>query len=295
LSAKCFLEDAARGSGAASRAAASATRGLRVADGAHASPRGRGLLARRRQLPRQPQVDQAQQVQQQPRRHLHLQRQLEQQQLQQQLQHQARAGGQRRPGPEPGPARGPWARYCELLERRPWATNAATGLALGLAGDAFCQLTMEGVAPAEYDVPRTLVFSGFNTIYSSTVSVRVYSLYTTVLPARVLASPWRFGAASSLLDNLVHSPAIYLPAYYAWKGALGGQSVAEAAQTYRDQFVPVMRSLLVVWVPVQFCTFCFVPAPQRVAATLAANLVWNSLLSFQSHAPELGAAPLATA
>jgi hypothetical protein len=281
---------------AAARSAVEAAAARGPSEMAAARQRGRELLTRRLHL------QQRQQRQQRQREELELKVQQQQQQQQQQhlqlMQHQrlqqARAG-QRRLEPETRPVRGIWARYCGLLERRPWATNAATGLALGLTGDAFCQLAVEGVAPADYDIPRTLVFCGFNSIYSATVSVRVYSLYTAILPARVVASPWRFGAASSLLDNLVHSPVIYLPAYYAWKGGLGGQSVAEMVQTYREQFAPVMRSLLAVWVPVQFVNFCFVPAPQRVAATLAANLVWNSILSYHTHAPALGATTLVAA
>ncbi|GBG23913.1 Hypothetical Protein FCC1311_001322 [Hondaea fermentalgiana] len=174
------------------------------------------------------------------------------------------------------------AMLSRALKERPIATNFALSGLLGLASDAICQFGVEGKSWESIDHARFWGMGSFAATYSF-VKLNIYKLYPLAIPAFVARTAFTNGIASSLLDGLVHSPLLYLPTYYIYTGACHGETPMESLATYRQQFVPIMTSLLSIWTPVQAINFALVPPTHRVLFVCVCNLVWNCVLDFQSH------------
>jgi len=167
--------------------------------------------------------------------------------------------------------------------KRPMVANFVAGGALGAGGDIICQNLIEGAQVLEMDAPRFTGMTTFSAFYASTFSVWIFGLYPRILPKSMMKSRAREGIASSLLDCCVHSPILYLPAFYVWTGAFQGRTPSQSIETYKKQFKDVMTSLIVIWIPVQTLNFSIVPRPFRVVFVNAANLVWNAVLDYLHH------------
>ncbi|GBG26162.1 Mpv17-like protein 2 [Hondaea fermentalgiana] len=174
------------------------------------------------------------------------------------------------------------ARYNKLLVDRPVITNAVTAGLLGMTGDAVCQFGIEGKTLATFDTNRMLSMATFSAFYSR-VNFKLFQLYPRILPAVVKRKPLGEGVASSLIDNLVHSPLLYLPTFFLWTGAVEGKTISRSMEDMCEQFSTIMQSLLLIWLPVNTFTFSVVPQSQRVCFVAVANLVWNIVLDHLHH------------
>jgi hypothetical protein len=174
---------------------------------------------------------------------------------------------------------------------------------MALLGDLICQFAIEERSlspPAEastatavaatgddqrFDARRTLAFTTFGCLYQGFVCYWVYNAYPLLLPASIVASNLQMGLAGSLLDNFVHSPLLYTPAFFLSVGLMQGQSWGEACATLRDEFASTMLALWAVWIPIQALTFGLVPPAYRVIFMNGACLMWNIILDYkQAHA-----------
>mmetsp|Transcript_13733 Transcript_13733/g.26607 ORF Transcript_13733/g.26607 Transcript_13733/m.26607 type:complete len:217 (-) Transcript_13733:327-977(-) len=174
------------------------------------------------------------------------------------------------------------AMISRSLRERPIATNFVLSGLLGLASDCICQFGVERKTWETLDYNRLWGMGSFAATYSM-VKLRVYPLYGMVMPTFLKATAFRQGIASSLLDGLVHSPILYLPYYYVYTGLWQGNMPSQSIETYKEQFVPVMKSLISIWVPVQAVNFALVPPTHRILFVCVCNLVWNGVLDYQSH------------
>ena len=181
------------------------------------------------------------------------------------------------------PARAALVYLNHALHHRPFATNLALGSFFGFTGDVICQFGVQKRSTSEFDHPRLWGLTTFFGFYASTFSLRIFAMYPKILPHFIMKSPFREGMVSSMLDNCVHSPFLYLPLFYVWTGWFEGESAKHSLYKYADQFVPAMKALLVIWMPIQFLNFSIVPRNHRVAFVGLGNLVWNVIIDYISH------------
>ena len=92
--------------------------------------------------------------------------------------------------------------------------------------------------------------------------------------------PLRCGLACSALDNFVHVPIVYTPAFYFFTGLLRGDGWEETMKVLRKCAVPSISACWVMWIPYQTVNFSVVPEKYRVIFMQVGNLVWNVILDF---------------
>jgi hypothetical protein len=78
----------------------------------------------------------------------------------------------------------------------------------------------------------------------------VYKSYS-FLPKPFLSTQLRTGLSCSLIDNFVHVPLLYTPAFYALTGLMQGRTMAEATETFNQGYLTSLTSCWMMWVPVQ--------------------------------------------
>ena len=95
------------------------------------------------------------------------------------------------------------------------------------------------------------------------------------------------GLGCSAIDNAIHSPFFYLPTFYLWVDTMQGSTAADAWRHLRAEWVEVMRTCVVIWVPLQLLNFTLVPPARRVVFMNSCMLGWNVILDYMSHRAEL--------
>ena len=168
--------------------------------------------------------------------------------------------------------------YLSALKTRPTITNFATGGALGAVGDYVCQRWLEDVP--SFDYRRCMAMTAFGVFYSGGVSLMVYNSYRRILPAWFLRSPAREGLGSTVLDNFIHTPFLYTPAFYVSTGLLQGATMKDTVATMCDGYWQSTAACWVMWIPLQAINFSVVPPYLRVAVMNVGCLAWNVLIDY---------------
>ena len=83
---------------------------------------------------------------------------------------------------------------------------------------------------------------------------------------------------TSLLDNFIHVPFAYMPAFLLTDGFLQGKSAKQITEEKREDYVKITIACIIGWVPFQWLNFRFVPVEFQVVAVNFAALVWNVVL-----------------
>merc|ERR1719215_1643330 len=91
------------------------------------------------------------------------------------------------------------------------------------------------------------------------------------------------GAVVTALDNFLHVPFVYIPAYYMSTGFMRGFGAEASAQVLRDSWVETVGSCWLFWIPAQYVIFSKVPHHWRVRAVASGDFAWNVVLSFISN------------
>lgn len=171
----------------------------------------------------------------------------------------------------------------QLLAERPATANLITGASLGLVGDIICQKWLEGVSNDKFDVRRSFSMICFGGFYGGGVSFRLYNLYPKILPSWFMKTPLREGVASSLIDNFLHVPFLYTPAFFLTTGLLQGATLDDSVTTMRSGFWPSIMACWVMWIPLQAFNFSIVPRHLRCALMNGGCVVWNVMIDFISN------------
>ena len=151
--------------------------------------------------------------------------------------------------------------YLTALRERPIRTNLLTGGSLGLAGDVICQLGVE--QKDELDLQRLFALGCFGMFYSGGVNSAVYASYRHCLPHACLKTPLREGVSCSALDNFLHVPLLYTPAFFLSTSLLRGHSMDESYDSMMEGLVPSVHACWIMWIPLQTVTFSIVPRHLR--------------------------------
>lgn len=106
-----------------------------------------------------------------------------------------------------------------LLARRQLRVDVVAGLGLACGGDVICQLGIERVEVLDWR--RTAAVSTFGGFYTGLICHFVYPMYPVW--ARLLAPSFSRttvgqGVLCTAIDNGVHSPLFYIPAFYLYTG-----------------------------------------------------------------------------
>ena len=185
------------------------------------------------------------------------------------------------------------ARRDMRLLRTTMMRDICFGTVSGGAADAVCQaLEAQGAGCRQpdgrrhwFDWRRSLAFSSFTGLYLGGCCSRIYALYPRVAQ-RLLGrapTPREEGALSTVLDNFLHVPFVYMPTFYLSTALIRGEDFASALTTLRAHWRESVAACMVCWLPTQFLIFSVVPVGARVRCVAAGDFVWNILLSFMAH------------
>mgnify|MGYP002001751691 CR=1 FL=1 len=89
-------------------------------------------------------------------------------------------------------------------------------------------------------------------------------------------------AAQVFLDQCVHHPFMYFPAFYMTKELVlygGDASVDRVYKRWNDNFWPDLEALWKIWVPATCLNFAFSPMWMRIPVVASTSLVWTMILS----------------
>ena len=122
--------------------------------------------------------------------------------------------------------------------------------------------------------------SSFAAVYVGIVYPRLIFPYLDHLltPKRLRCGAAGVVVAKVLFENLVHTPLVYFPAFYAFTGVVRGQSNDEIRETAINSFLPNNVANCCLWIPASAVVFAVVPVPLRVYAWNAVSFCWNNLL-----------------
>jgi protein Mpv17 len=88
------------------------------------------------------------------------------------------------------------------------------------------------------------------------------------------------GVISTVADNFIHVPILYLPTYFVAVGTLQGLPVDQSIQEMQDSWWPTLGSCWAFWVPFMAVNFSLVNPAQRVKAVAGANFCWTVFLDY---------------
>uniref|UniRef100_A0A7S3PIC4 Peroxisomal membrane protein MPV17 n=1 Tax=Aplanochytrium stocchinoi TaxID=215587 RepID=A0A7S3PIC4_9STRA len=139
---------------------------------------------------------------------------------------------------------------------------------------------------ASFDIRRTFSFSVFTGLYIGGACNAIYKIYPHV--ARMISkgrkpSDRTVGLVSTLLDNFVHVPTLYLPIFYISTNLMQGANAEFAKESLANNYFTSLVSCWGFWIPVQFLIFSAVPSVHRVKCVATGDFLWNVALSYISH------------
>lgn len=144
------------------------------------------------------------------------------------------------------------------------------------------------------DWKRNAAFAAFGFVYLGGVQYAIYvPLFGRLFPktASFVAKPFRekikdtkgiFGTmAQVFLDQAVHHPFMYFPAFYATKELVMKEepNLTRVMGEYRQNMKEDLIALWKIWVPATFANFFFAPMHLRIVGVAATSLIWTCVLS----------------
>jgi glycine cleavage system regulatory protein len=156
--------------------------------------------------------------------------------------------------------------------------------------DYLVQKTIE--KREELDVRRNIAFGLFGLVYLGGVQYAIY------VPGfrRLFPLAEKFAAmslrekihnrkgifsmvAQVFLDQCLHHPLMYFPAFYFVKTLVQGGTTSDAFSLYKSNIKEDMLALWKVWVPATIVNFTFSPMWLRIPFVATTSLLWTCILS----------------
>ena len=170
--------------------------------------------------------------------------------------------------------------YSKQLISNPLRTNIVTGGILAAGSDIICQTLIEEQDDEPFNYKRTLAITTFGMYYNGGLCSFIYPLYARILPQWFSRSLVRQGIGSTLIDNFIHSPIFYIPAFYMSTGILQGHSFTSSFATLKHGYQEVMLQTWMMWIPLQALNFSIVPPRMRVLVLSVGCFVYTIQLDF---------------
>lgn len=142
------------------------------------------------------------------------------------------------------------------------------------------------------DWKRNATFATFGLVYLGGVQ---YSLYVPIF-SRIFPGAKAFASApiaakikdgkglrdmfsQVFLDQFVHHPLMYFPAFYCLKEAVNGGELSTGLENYRNNYKEDLVALWKLWVPSTIINFTFMPMHMRIPWVATTSLLWTCILS----------------
>ncbi|KAL4436140.1 hypothetical protein ABPG77_005588 [Micractinium sp. CCAP 211/92] len=171
---------------------------------------------------------------------------------------------------------GLWVAYLALLEKQPLLTKALTAALLNGLGDAIAQSQFE---KGGFNWKRFAIFTGLGLVV---IGPALHFWYGSL--GSIVKATGNTGAIMRLsLDQLCFAP-VFISMIVSLIMVLEGAPVESVAPRLRRDLPDMVRSNWLLWVPFQFVNFRFVPPQLQVLASNACALLWNTYISWKSHA-----------
>eukprot|EP00929_Paragymnodinium_shiwhaense_P006695 TRINITY_DN11066_c0_g1_i1.p2 TRINITY_DN11066_c0_g1~~TRINITY_DN11066_c0_g1_i1.p2 ORF type:complete len:210 (-),score=39.03 TRINITY_DN11066_c0_g1_i1:192-821(-) len=167
-------------------------------------------------------------------------------------------------------------RYDDALRLRPTPVNMASAGFLGFVGDTFCQF-MSG---EQFSWRQNAALTLFCTGYQGFVSYRIFQFYERLVPMWMTGKMLQVGVYKSCIDNFIHVPFLYMPAFYTSTGLMQGRSFATSVEELKANYGESTLACMAMWLPVQTATFAVIPSHWIIVWVNAWCLVWNAALSY---------------
>ena len=191
------------------------------------------------------------------------------------------------------------ARGGALAEAHPVLFGMVCAGLKTVAADLTVQTVSEKKKLTEVDGRRTATFGLFGVCYLGGVQ---YAVFNKILPrmwprAEVFAARSPAGKARdakgvrSLIglvatEQLIHTPLVFLPAFYITKEAVEGDAAARegtivdnALAKWRKNLIPDMCADMLIWVPSNLVNFAVVPQHFRVPFVALTSFAYTMVLS----------------
>jgi hypothetical protein len=185
-----------------------------------------------------------------------------------------------------------WKDLAKIPIRHPLAFGVGISTIKTSASDLLVQVVVE--QKREVDWKRNAAFATFGCFYLGGVQ---YALYVPVFgrlfphaaafAARPLGEKVRdvrgmTGLAGQLfLDQFVHHPFFYFPAFYATREMVMSDKpdLAGAMMSYRANMKEDLLAIWKVWIPSMIINFSFMPMWARIPWVAGTSLFWTCILS----------------
>jgi predicted amino acid-binding ACT domain protein len=172
----------------------------------------------------------------------------------------------------------------------------AFGVILSGFKTSFSDLLVQKVVERreKVDWKRNAAFAAFGFVYLGGVQ---YTLYVPVF-GRLFPNAANFAAkplaqkltdvrgmiqlvAQTFLDQCVHHPFMYFPAFYVTKELVMSSSpnITKVLQDYKKNMREDLLALWKVWVPATLFNFAFMPMHLRIPFVAGVSLLWTCILS----------------
>jgi len=184
--------------------------------------------------------------------------------------------------------------FLSILARIPQAHPFKFGCAFSCVKTAFsdCLVQTQVEKREHIDWRRNLTFASFGLVYLGGVQYAIYvPLFSRLFPnaAKFAAAPLRekmrdpVGCrnliSQVILDQFVHHPFLYFPAFYCLKEVVNGGAVSQGLVKYSNNYQEDLVALWKLWVPSTIINFAFMPMHLRIPWVATTSLVWTCILS----------------
>jgi len=191
-----------------------------------------------------------------------------------------------------------WRRIADFPKQRPFVTSLIVATIKACVADMFVQVVEYKCD--EIDWTRFAVFLAFGFLYAGAFQYFIYvSVFSRLCPNAIhfsklpLAEKLRDTAgirdlfAQVLLDNFIHHPFMYLPAFYLVKESIQAletslsidETMVSAITMYWNNIVEDSVAMLCFWFPGDLLVYA-VPIWMRLPAVHTVSLSWTMILSF---------------
>lgn len=190
-----------------------------------------------------------------------------------------------------------WSRTRSVPAKYP----LAFGVVLSGFKTSFSDLLVQKVVERKekIDWRRNAAFATFGFVYLGGIQYALYvPIFGRLFPnaAKFAAKPLREKAKDlpgifnlglqTFLDQCVHHPLLYFPAFYVTKElVMGGKNddgkpdISRVLIDYRNNMMEDLNALWKIWVPATLFNFAFMPMHLRIPFTAGISLLWTCVLS----------------
>ena len=169
-----------------------------------------------------------------------------------------------------------------------------------VGADLFAQMGVEKKKWSEINWRRVVGFGAFGGIYVAFFMYYLYVWLLTPLPTWLgLKGKLVCGIFTMLVDQFIHTPFLYIPAYYLsceWvKNKPNANLLADAYETWKREIKSTFKAALGVWLPAMTINFCVLPTHLMVPWINLVGLCWMVFLSVSSGGKEVAQHPMSVA